>query len=496
MVFAALRKSCDRCLESESEKVQEILLDLPPPQPGKQTDFHDCEADVVVYGGAAGAGKSGALLLKAARSLNTKGYGAVIFRRTSGELRNEGGLVDQAKIFYEAIEGARYRETFMDWEFPTGSSVSFGYADKLKERYTGSQLNFVGIDEGQFWSEDEINLLLSRNRSVSGVKPQLCITCNPDPDCYVASLVEWWINPVTGYPIEGRAGVIRYFYRIDKTMYWADTAAELEGRFPDLAAIAPPKSFTFISGTIYDNPILIKANPQYLATLLSLPKTEMERLLKGNWKITDTMLSLFDSEAIARNATGYWIGRIANHAYLLACDPNFGAIGGDYFVIQAWDITRVPASLCFEYRDNEHTTITHRKELAKAALLYQPVLAAIETNGGGKIVAENLVEDMPGLKVEVVSTSALSKRVNSDRIAIALENNEAEYPDDWEGIKEMAKFSKRNREALSGHDDTITCWMAAWAWVEEALSTSHQSKDGAIADSRDSEERDEARSFL
>lgn len=496
MAFPELSKSCDRCLAGRTDGGAIASLNLPQPQPGRQSLFYECDADVIVFGGAAGSAKSSGLLIKAARYLDVTGYGAVLFRRTSGELRNDGGLVDQSRVFYDEIAGGVYRETFMDWEFPTGSSISFGYADKLKERYTGSQIGFVGIDEGQFWSESEINLLLSRNRSTSGVKPQLCITCNPDPDCYVATLVEWWINPITGYPIEERAGIVRYFYRIDRTLYWADTPDELEERFPDLSAIAPPKSFTFIPGTIYDNPILLKANPQYLATLLSLPKTEMERLLRGNWKITDSQVSLFDEGAIARNSTGFWLGPIPHHAYLMACDPNFGAIGGDYFVVQMWDITRFPAALCFEYRDNEANTTTHRQEVAKVAERYRPCLAAVERNGGGQIVAENLVEDCPWLRVETVQTGALSKRINSDRVAIALENDEVVYPDDWAGIKEMAKFSKINREALSGHDDTITAWMTAWAWLEEAYTISHQAKGGAVADRTHEEEMGAIASFL
>jgi phage terminase large subunit-like protein len=231
---------------------------------------------------------SSALLLKAAKHIKTPGYGAVIFRRTSPEITNEGGLWDESRKFYRNIPGATDREYGLDWSFPAGSAISFGHAQYEKDvenKYPGAQICFLGFDEIAKFTERQFWFLFSRNRTTCGIKPQIVGTCNPDADSWVAKLIEWWIDQDTGYPIEERSGIVRYFYRINNQIYWAGTAAELEQQFPQLSAIAPPKSFTFIPSTVDDNKILLATNPEYKSNLLSLHPVEVERLLKGNWKI-------------------------------------------------------------------------------------------------------------------------------------------------------------------------------------------------------------------
>ena len=65
---------------------------------------------------------------------------------------------------------------------------------------------------------------------------------------------------------------------------------------------------------------------------------------------------------IQRNAIGQWAVAVKDRSYLLCVDPNFGAIGADYWVVQVWDITDLPIQLVHEYRDNQHSTIYHRQQ--------------------------------------------------------------------------------------------------------------------------------------
>lgn len=266
----------------------DFIVELPPPSPGAQEMFYNTSADVCIYGGAAGSGKSYSMLLKAAKYLDVPGYGSVILRRTRPEITNEGGLWDESRNLYKQIPNALSREYQLDWIFPTGSAISFGHAQyekDVEDKYPGSQICHLGFDELTKFTERQFWFLFSRNRSTCGVRPRIDATCNPDADSWVAKLVSWYIDQNTGYPIEERSGVLRYFYRINGEMHWGDSEQELMDKFPDMAAIAPPKSFTFIKGTVYDNPHLLETNPQYLQNLLSLHPVEMERLLKGNWKI-------------------------------------------------------------------------------------------------------------------------------------------------------------------------------------------------------------------
>jgi predicted phage terminase large subunit-like protein len=149
----------------------------------------------------------------------------------------------------------------------------------------------ICFDELTHFSAHQFFYMVSRNRSTCGVRPYIRATCNPDADSWVANFLEWWIDPESGLPIPERAGVVRYFIRIAEKIVWADRAEELMQdllRGQDLPpGIEPPRpiSVTFIPATVFDNPVLLRVNPEYLAWLLSLPTLERERLLGGNWKI-------------------------------------------------------------------------------------------------------------------------------------------------------------------------------------------------------------------
>ena len=133
--------------------------------------------------------------------------------------------------------------------------------------------------------------MVSRNRSTCGVRPYIRATCNPDADSWVADILAWWIDPETGLPISERAGMLRYYIRVAGKIEWADRPEELMQHLPRPQELPPgfelprPISVTFIPAKVFDNPALLRVNPDYLAWLLSLPLLECERLLGGNWKI-------------------------------------------------------------------------------------------------------------------------------------------------------------------------------------------------------------------
>lgn len=260
------------------------------PQKGPQEAFLSSAADIAIYGGAAGGGKSFALLMEPLRHISNGGFGAVIFRRTSTQVRNEGGLWDESIQLYP-LAGARAVEHRLEWEFASGMRVKFSHLEHEKSvrDWQGSQICLIGFDELTHFSEKMFFYLLSRNRSTCGVRPYVRATCNPDADSWVAEFIAWWIDQETGYPIPERAGKIRYFVRVDGQLQWADTAAELEERFPGI----PAKSLAFYPAKLSDNPILMQKDPGYLANLLALDAVERERLLGGNWKIRHSAGLLF-----------------------------------------------------------------------------------------------------------------------------------------------------------------------------------------------------------
>ena len=255
------------------------------PQKGPQEKFLATSADIAIYGGAAGGGKTYALLMEPLRYIYTKGYRAVIFRKSYTQINASGGLWDESTSMYVGIHGAiPTKSPKYHWRFAKKAVLYFDYLgrDDDLNRWQGSQITFIGFDELTHFSERQFFYMLSRNRSTCGVKPYVRATCNPDADSWVARFIAWWIDQDTGYPIKERSGKVRYMARVQNEIIWGDTRQELIDSGTEPTDI---KSVTFIASTLQDNKILMEKDPSYMANLKALPIVEKERLLYGNWKI-------------------------------------------------------------------------------------------------------------------------------------------------------------------------------------------------------------------
>ena len=253
-------------------------------QPGPQTLFGATPADIAIYGGAAGGGKSHAILIEPLRHYENSRFGAVCFRRTGAEITNVGGLWDKASNLYTQING---RARDLSWRFPSGAHVQFSGMEHDKDRFKwqGTELDLIEFDElthftaVQFWY-----VALSRGRSTSGVKPYIRATCNPDPDSFVRPLIDWWIGD-DGYAIPNRSGVVRAFIRhSDDQLEWFNSKKDAYAKYGKGPEVRP-LTLTFIHSLVTDNKILMAKNPEYYANLANLPLVDRERLLKGNWNI-------------------------------------------------------------------------------------------------------------------------------------------------------------------------------------------------------------------
>jgi predicted phage terminase large subunit-like protein len=286
------------------------------PQEGPQTAFLSSPADITIFGGAAGSGKSYALLLEPLRNVQgNPAFSCVIFRRHTTEIRNPGGLWQESMTLYGQLGNADPVSHVLEWKWKKGGIVKMAHLeyDSTVFEWHGAQVPLIELDELTTFSEFQFFYLLSRNRSATaGIRPYIRATCNPDADSWVAKFLEWWIdqderlpdgnpNPRFGFPIPERAGKIRYFTRVGDEIKWADRPEELSPERFNLPAYGPDgipleflvKSVTFIPATIFDNRKLLETDPGYLANLLALPMVERERLLKGNWKIRPSAGLLF-----------------------------------------------------------------------------------------------------------------------------------------------------------------------------------------------------------
>jgi predicted phage terminase large subunit-like protein len=305
------------------------------PQAGPQEQYLSTPADIAFYGGAAGGGKTHALLMEPLRHIGTvAGFGAVTFRRTSPQITNEGGLWATSKAIYQPL-GAAPRESLLDWRFPPhGNVIKFAHMEHEKNRFDwqGAQIPLLCFDEVAHFTRPQFLYMLSRNRTTCGVRPYVRATYNPVPaddetGGWIHEFVAWYIDD-DGYPIAERSGVVRWFVMLDDKLHWYDSRPEALIAHPD----SQPKSFTYILSTVYDNKILLAADPGYLANLMALSPVDQERLLRANHKIKPAAGKVFNAAwlpRIPRAAVGklvavcrFWdIAATARH--LAKSDPDY-----------------------------------------------------------------------------------------------------------------------------------------------------------------------------
>jgi hypothetical protein len=318
------------------------------PQKGYQMKVMTSPADIVIGGGAAGVGKTFVLLMDALRHTPLKDYGAVLFRRTTPMIRNQGGLWDASSKLYTPIDGVTPRQSALEWQFASGSRIKFSHLEYEKNIYDwqGSEIPMIGFDELTHFTKKMFFYLLSRNRSTSGIKPYVRATCNPDPDSWVRELIDWWIGE-DGFPIPERQGVVRYFMRDNDQYIWGDTVQEVidkswyvlkdmvEKSNGMLEAKDFVKSLTFIGGSIYDNVELLSANPQYLANLNAQSKEEKYRLLEGNWNVKYSEAEVYDYFKFRAMFTNHFLAKKYEYSdkYITT---DIAVKGSDMFVVFVW----------------------------------------------------------------------------------------------------------------------------------------------------------------
>jgi hypothetical protein len=267
------------------------------PQSGPQEEFLSCPADIAIYGGSAGSGKTYGLILESVRNHDVPGFGGVVFRRTSPELTGPGSIWEEGRSIYPNLGTCRESPN-LEVRFRAGGLLQFLHLQHASDvtAHQSKQYALIIFDELTHFLASQFWYMVSRLRSTCGVRPYLRAATNPDPDSFVRKLIAWWIGDPDcaacqngtcrqddhGYPNPERSGVIRWFVRQGDTLIWGDTKEELLEHCDEGDE---PLSLTFIAAKLDDNPALTRRDPGYRARLNKLPEVERERLLKGNWNI-------------------------------------------------------------------------------------------------------------------------------------------------------------------------------------------------------------------
>ncbi|MBE6741527.1 MAG: Terminase-like family protein [Ruminococcaceae bacterium] len=228
----------------------------------KQLEFMKRKEYECLYGGAAGGGKSDALLIEALRQVEIPNYRAIIFRRTYPQL--EALISRSLELYPKAFPKAKYNSSEKRWLFESGAKIFFGYMQHEQDKYNyqGKPYDFIAFDELTHFTYSQYMYLMSRNRPTGpNTRVYIRATANPGGIGH-AWVKERFITPAPPLtPIE--------------TTYNIQT--------PDKKIIQIKKERVFVPATVFDNKALLENDPEYLATLSSLPEAEKNALLLGSW---------------------------------------------------------------------------------------------------------------------------------------------------------------------------------------------------------------------
>lgn len=224
------------------------------PNIGPQTDFLAASETDVLYGGAAGGGKSYAMLVDPLRFAHRAAHRALILRRSMPELRE---LIDKSRELYpKAFPGCKYKEVEKLWNFPSGAKIEFGFLERDADvyRYQGQAYSWIGFDEITHQAtEFSWNYLASRLRTTD---PEIIpyMRCTANPGGVGAHWVKKrYIDPSPPYEsFKGADGLSR----------------------------------KFIPARLDDNPYLA-SDGRYEQMLKALPPTQRKQLLEGDWEVAE-----------------------------------------------------------------------------------------------------------------------------------------------------------------------------------------------------------------
>jgi hypothetical protein len=246
----------DKDLEAKGPTIRKALEEkvVFKPNEGPQTEFLAAGETDVLYGGAAGGGKSYAMLVDPLRYAHKAAHRALILRRSMPELRE---LIDKSRELYpRAFPGCKYREVEKLWTFPSGAKIEFGFLERDADvyRYQGQAYSWIGFDEITHQAtEFGWNYLASRLRTTDPeIVPYMRCTANP------GGVGAHWVKkryidpapPNRGF--QGADGITR----------------------------------KFIPARLDDNPYLA-TDGRYEQMLKSLPDVQRKQLLEGNWDVAE-----------------------------------------------------------------------------------------------------------------------------------------------------------------------------------------------------------------
>ncbi|MDR6381817.1 terminase [Paraburkholderia caribensis] len=260
------------------------------PLPGPQTQAYECRADIILYGGAAGGGKTDLGLGKAL----TQHQRTLMLRREMPQLK---GIIDRSKLLYS--EYGVYNETHKVWRTEFGGKrrmIEFGSVqyEQDKQAYQGRPHDLKIFDEAANFLESQVEFIIGWNRSEDpSQRCQVLLLSNPPTDSTGDWLIVWfapWLDPL--HPNPAAPGELRHFASVEGRQIecaTGDPFVLVDGQQVydfnpadyDPIDIIRPLTRTFIPARVTDNPYYSESG--YIAKLQALPEPLRSKMLYGDF---------------------------------------------------------------------------------------------------------------------------------------------------------------------------------------------------------------------
>jgi hypothetical protein len=480
----------------------------------KQMAFLDLRGREALFGGAAGGGKSIALLMAALQHVHIPGYAALILRKDTQRLALAGGLIPRSLAWLAGHPGLHWNAARREWSFPTSAApatIQFGYLPHpdSKYRYASSEFHYIAFDELTELGEEEYRFLFSRLRrtTTSGLPLRVRAASNP------GNVGHTWVKQ--RFIDEGRPSI--GLEAIGGAAHQGDSTREFDAhRTP----IVMSDERTFLPSRIADNPHLDAVS--YRQSLASLPPLARQRLLHGDWSVCETGLirpewlrefiegdretglpAVRAADRSSARGMKRWLTLLApDGSELATVDPtacrrivtidpagtsaekNREARGrpASHSVLQVWDQPRRDLShvLLLRHQERKQVSFGSLLELVRrVAREWRPERIHIENEKFGAAVADSLRGELP---IELVHTEGRDKATRAAKLLNKLERGEVflpKYETSWRPALEAEWF------AWTGRDDQSTDQIDAAAYAailaDRAGPAIMRAKPGVVA---------------
>ncbi len=420
----------------------------------KQAEFLALSCLEALYGGAAGGGKSDALLMAALEYVHVPGYAALLLRRTFADLILPDALIPRSMEWLTGT-GAKWNESKHEWTFPSGATLTFGYCDSPKDvyRYQGAAVQFFGIDELTQWTERPYRYLMSRLRKPEGSPVPLRVRCSANP----GGVGHEWVK--------------RRF---------------VESSDPECR---------FVPALLVDNPSVDEAS--YRASLAILDSSTRRQLEEGIWE---------------RDAGGLVYRYAPERNQVEKVPPlDHHIIGMDYgfkddcaFTVLGWRANDPVVYVVESYGHAEMLTPAAADEAHRLSKKYNPVRMVGDVGGLGKPYAEEMRSrhTLPVEPAEKNNKRGYQALMNGDlergRLKIAKGTCD-ELAKEWLELPWKEDHSAES-DGFANHcaDATLYAWRAACAYHERELpppltvDEQHRAEEAAMVEQLEAEATREA----